>query len=156
MVAHAFQKFLNRIASRRIWFTADASLVGLHSSFGGWRKRRIESAQAARSFGEDSRSMADLRSAKGRFWSRWLGGATRLHTRSALPSRCWMVAGRSRSLLFGLIHAYDLNSAGIMNKLGIFAAPEFCHQLCRRCPVLAGCHFYIRRFPSAAQNSESI
>jgi AGZA family xanthine/uracil permease-like MFS transporter len=57
---------------------------------------------------------------------------------------------------FGLIHAYDLNSAGIVNKLGVFAAPEFAISYAAAALFLAGCHFYIRRFPSAAQNSESI
>jgi len=41
-----------------------------------------------------------------------------------------------------------------MNKLGIFAAPEFAISYAAAALFLAGCHFYNQRFPSAAQNSE--
>ena len=85
----------------------------------------------------------------------WAAALAYILDRRFLPAAGWLLAGAVLSF-FGLIHAYDLNSAGIMNKLGIFAAPEFAISYAAAALFLAGCHFYIRRFPSAAQNSESI
>jgi AGZA family xanthine/uracil permease-like MFS transporter len=85
----------------------------------------------------------------------WAAALAYMLDRRFLPAAGWLLAGAVLSF-FGLIHAYDLNSAGIMNKLGIFAAPEFAISYAAAALFLAGCHFYIRRFPSAAQNSESI
>ena len=85
----------------------------------------------------------------------WAAALAHMLDRRFLPAAGWLLAGAGLSF-FGLIHAYDLNSAGIMNKLGIFAAPEFAISYAAAALFLAGCHFYIRRFPSAAQNSESI
>jgi len=85
----------------------------------------------------------------------WAAALAYILDRRFLPAAGWLLAGAVLSF-FGLIHAYDLNSAGIMNKLGIFAAPEFAISYAAAALFLAGCHFYIRRFPSAAQNSEPI
>ena len=85
----------------------------------------------------------------------WAAALAYILDRRFLPAAGWLLAGAVLSF-FGLIHAYDLNSAGIVNKLGIFAAPEFAISYAAAALLLAGCHFYIRRFPSAAQNSESI
>jgi AGZA family xanthine/uracil permease-like MFS transporter len=85
----------------------------------------------------------------------WAAALAHMLDRRFLPAAGWLLAGAVLSF-FGLIHAYDLNSAGIMNKLGIFAAPEFAISYAAAALFLAGCHFYNRRFPSAAQNSESI
>jgi len=85
----------------------------------------------------------------------WAAALAYILDRRFLSAAGWLLAGSVLSF-FGLIHAYDLNSAGIMNKLGIFAAPEFAISYAAAALFLAGCHFYIRRFPSAAQNSESI
>ena len=85
----------------------------------------------------------------------WAAALAHMLDRRFLPAAGWLLAGAVLSF-FGLIHAYDLNSAGIVNKLGVFAAPEFAISYAAAALFLAGCHFYIRRFPSAAQNSESI
>jgi len=85
----------------------------------------------------------------------WAAALAYILDRRFLSAAGWLLAGSVLSF-FGLIHAYDLNSAGIMNKLGIFAAPEFAISYAAAALFLAGCHFYIRCFPSAAQNSESI
>jgi AGZA family xanthine/uracil permease-like MFS transporter len=66
----------------------------------------------------------------------------------------WLLAGAVLSF-FGLIHAYDLNSAGIVNKVEIFAAPEFAISYAAAALFLVGCHFYSRRLQSATQNSKS-
>ena len=85
----------------------------------------------------------------------WAAALAYILDRRFLPAAGWLLAGSVLSF-FGLIHAYDLNSAGIVNKLGVFAAPEFAISYAAAALFLAGCHFYIRRFPSAVQNSESI
>jgi len=85
----------------------------------------------------------------------WAAAIAYMLDRRFLPAAGWLLAGSVLSF-FGLIHAYELNSAGIVNKLGIFAAPEFTISYAAGALFLAGCHFYIRRFPSAAQNSQSI
>jgi AGZA family xanthine/uracil permease-like MFS transporter len=85
----------------------------------------------------------------------WAAALAYILDRRFLPSAGWLLAGAVLSF-FGLIHAYDLSSEGIVNKLGIFAAPEFTISYASASLFLAGCHFYNRRFPSAAQNSESI
>ncbi len=85
----------------------------------------------------------------------WAAALAYILDRRFLPAAGWLLAGAILSF-FGLIHAYDLSSAGIVNKLGIFAAPEFALSYAAAALFLAGCHYYIRRFPSAAQNSESV
>jgi AGZA family xanthine/uracil permease-like MFS transporter len=85
----------------------------------------------------------------------WAAALAYILDRRFLPAAGWLLAGAVLSTL-GLIHAYELSSAGIVNKLGIFASPEFAISYAAAALFLVGCHYYIRRFPSAAQNSESI
>jgi len=85
----------------------------------------------------------------------WAAALAYILDRRFLPAAGWLLSGAILSF-FGLIHAYDLSPAGIVNKLGIFAAPEFALSYAAAALFLAGCHYYIRRFPSAAQNSESV
>ncbi len=85
----------------------------------------------------------------------WAAALAYILDRRFLPGAGWLLAGAVLSF-FGLIHAYDLSPAGIVNKLGIFAAPEFAFSYAAAGLFLVGCHFYNRRFPSAAQNSESV
>ena len=85
----------------------------------------------------------------------WAAALAYILDRRFLPAAGWLLSGAILSF-FGLIHAYDLSPAGIVNKLGIFAAPEFAFSYAAAALFLAGCHFYNRRFPSAAQNSESV
>jgi hypothetical protein len=73
--------------------------------------------------------------------------------RRFLPAAGWMLAGAALSFL-GVIHAYNLNSAGVVNKVGIFVAPEFTVSYAAAAVFLAACHFYNRRFPSILQTSE--
>jgi hypothetical protein len=67
--------------------------------------------------------------------------------RRFLHAAGWLLAGAALSC-FGIIHAYDLSAAGIVNKLGIFAAPGFAVSYAAAALFLAACHFYNRRFPS--------
>jgi AGZA family xanthine/uracil permease-like MFS transporter len=85
----------------------------------------------------------------------WAAALAYILDRRFLPAAGWLLAGAVLSSL-GLIHAYNLSPAGIVNKLGIFAAPEFAISYAVAALFLAGCHYYIRRFPSAAQDSESV
>jgi AGZA family xanthine/uracil permease-like MFS transporter len=85
----------------------------------------------------------------------WAAALAYMLDRRFLPAAGWLLAGAVLSF-WGLIHAYDLTSAGIVNKLGIFAAPEFAISYAAAALFLAGCHVYNRRCPSAAENSESI
>jgi len=85
----------------------------------------------------------------------WAAALAYILDRRFLPAAGWLLSGAILSF-FGLIHAYDLSPAGIVNKLGIFAAPEFAFSYAAAALFLVGCHFYNRRFPSAAQNSESV
>jgi len=85
----------------------------------------------------------------------WAAALAYMFDRRFLRAAGWLLAGAVLSFL-GLIHAYDLSSAGIVNKLGIFVAPEFAISYAAAALFLAACHFYNRRFPSPAQNSESM
>src|SRR2546422_3453023 len=83
----------------------------------------------------------------------WAAALAYVLDRRFLHAAGWLLAGAVLAS-FGVIHAYDLSSAGIVNKLGIFAAPEFAISYAAAALFLAGCHFYNRRFPSP--KSESI
>jgi adenine/guanine/hypoxanthine permease len=85
----------------------------------------------------------------------WAAAIVYMLDRRFLPAAGWLLAGAVLSF-FGLIHAYNLNSAEIMNKLGIFAAPEFAISYAAAALFLVALRFCNRRFPSPAQNSESI
>jgi len=81
----------------------------------------------------------------------WAAALAYMLDRRFLPAAGWLLAGAVLSF-FGLIHAYDLSSAGIVNKLRVFAAPQFAISYAAAALFLAGCHFYNRRFPSPAEN----
>ncbi len=83
----------------------------------------------------------------------WAAALAYVLDRRFLHAAGWLLAGAVLAS-FGVIHAYDLSSAGIVNKLGIFVAPEFAISYAAAALFLAGCHFYNRRFPSP--KSESI
>jgi AGZA family xanthine/uracil permease-like MFS transporter len=121
------------------------------------RKAGSSLLQAAPSFGEELAIYGLIALSQGALLVSmvWAAAIAYMLDRRFLPAAGWLLAGAVLSF-FGLIHAYELNSAGIVNKLGIFAAPEFTISYAAGALFLVGCHFYIRRFPSAAQNSESI
>ena len=77
----------------------------------------------------------------------WAAALAYMLDRRFLQAAGWLLAGALLSFL-GLIHAYNLNAAGIVNKLGLFAAPEFAVSYAIAALFLAGCHFYNQRFPS--------
>jgi adenine/guanine/hypoxanthine permease len=77
----------------------------------------------------------------------WAAALAYMLDRRFLQAAGWLLAGALLSFL-GLIHAYNLNAAGIVNKLGLFAAPEFAVSYAAAALFLAGCHFYNQRFPS--------
>jgi AGZA family xanthine/uracil permease-like MFS transporter len=121
------------------------------------RKAGSSLLQAAPTFGEELAIYGLIALSQGALLVSmvWAAAIAYMLDRRFLPAAGWLLAGSVLSF-FGLIHAYELNSAGIVNKLGIFSAPEFTISYASGALFLAGCHFYIRRFPSAAQNSESI
>jgi AGZA family xanthine/uracil permease-like MFS transporter len=81
----------------------------------------------------------------------WAAAIAYMLDRRFLHAAGWLLAGAALSF-FGLIHAYDLNATGIVNKLGIFAAPEFTVSYAVTALFLAGCHFYNARMPSPEQD----
>ena len=85
----------------------------------------------------------------------WAAAIAYMLDRRFLHAAGWLLAGAVLSSL-GVIHAYGLSPAGIVNKLGIFAAPEFALSYAAAALFLAGCHLYDQRFPSPAQDPESI
>jgi adenine/guanine/hypoxanthine permease len=81
----------------------------------------------------------------------WAASIAYMLDRRFLHAAGWLLAGAGLSF-FGLIHGYDLNSTGIVNKLGILAAPEFTISYALAALFLVGCHFYNARMPSPAQD----
>ena len=77
----------------------------------------------------------------------WAAAIAYMLDRRFMHAAGWLLAGSALSF-FGLIHAYGLTAAGIVNKLGIFVAPGFAISYAAAALFLAGCHFYNRRFPS--------
>jgi len=139
MVAQAFQEIPKSHCIVSLWLITDACLVGMQLV--DWRCGKEDRGllQAAPKFGEELPSMAWIGSAKGRFWSRWLGGGIAYILGSAFPSRAgWLL--RIRSLLFRSHPCIRLILQESMTSWGSLPLRN-CHQLCRRCPVLAGCHF---------------
>jgi AGZA family xanthine/uracil permease-like MFS transporter len=115
------------------------------------RKAGSSLLQAAPNFGEELAIYGLIALSQGALLVSmvWAAALAYLLDRRFLPAAGWLLAGAVLSF-FGLIHAYDLNSGGIVNKLGIFAAPQFAISYAAAALFLAGCHFYNRRFPSAA------
>jgi len=116
------------------------------------RKAGSNLLQAAPNFGEELAIYGLIALSQGALLVSmiWAAALAYMLDRRFLPAAGWLMAGAVLSF-FGLIHAYALNPAGIVNKLGIFAAPEFAISYAAAALFLVGCHFYIRRFPSAAQ-----
>jgi AGZA family xanthine/uracil permease-like MFS transporter len=77
----------------------------------------------------------------------WAAALAYMLDRRFLPAAGWMLAGAALSF-FGLIHAYALNPSGIVNKLGLLAAPEFSASYAAAALFLLACHFYKQRVPS--------
>ena len=72
------------------------------------------------------------------------GRASKLSPNSRLAvskAACWMFAGAALSAV-GLMHAYTLTPAGIANKFGWLAAPEFAAMYALTGLILAGLHFW--------------
>jgi adenine/guanine/hypoxanthine permease len=84
----------------------------------------------------------------------WAAAIAYMLDRRFLHASAWLLAGAVLSF-FGVIHAYNLTSGGIENKLGILATPEFTVSYAAAALFLAACHFYNRRFPTAVENSEA-
>lgn len=76
----------------------------------------------------------------------WAAAFAFMINRRFLPAAGWMLT-RAALSFFGVIHAYNLNPVGVVNKVGIFVAPEFTISYAAAV-FLAACHFYNRRFPS--------
>lgn len=85
----------------------------------------------------------------------WAAAIAYMLDRRFLHSAAWLLGGAVLSF-FGVIHAYNLTPAGVENKLGIFAAPEFTLSYAVAALFLAACHFYNRRFPTPVPEAESI
>lgn len=77
----------------------------------------------------------------------WAAALAYMINRRFLPAAGWMLAGAALSF-FGVIHAYNFNSAGVVNKVGIFVAPGFTVSYGAAAVFLTACHFYNRRFAS--------
>jgi len=85
----------------------------------------------------------------------WAAALAYMIERRFLHAAGWLFAGAVLSF-FGVIHAYALTPGGIVNKLGILAAPEFTVSYAIAALFLTGCYFYNQRFPTPVENSESV
>jgi AGZA family xanthine/uracil permease-like MFS transporter len=123
----------------------------------GLRKGGSSLAQAAPSFGDELAIYGLIALSQGALLVSmiWAAAIAYMLDRRFLSAAGWMLSGAVLSC-FGIIHAYNLSADGIVNKLGIFAAPEFAASYAAGALFLAGCHFYNRRCPSPDQDSESI
>jgi adenine/guanine/hypoxanthine permease len=83
----------------------------------------------------------------------WAAALAYMLERRFLHAAGWLLAGAVLSF-FGIIHAYGLSAAGVVNRLGILVAPKFAVSYAGAALVLAGFHFYNRRFPSTPPSSE--
>ncbi|MBZ5662538.1 MAG: NCS2 family permease [Acidobacteriia bacterium] len=121
------------------------------------RKGGSSLAQAAPSFGDELAIYGLIALSQGALLISmiWAAAIAYMLDRRFLHAAGWMLAGALLSCL-GLIHAFNLSPAGIVNKLGILAAPEFAASYATGALFLAGCHFYNRRCPSPEENSESV
>jgi AGZA family xanthine/uracil permease-like MFS transporter len=123
----------------------------------GLRKGGSSLLEAAPKFGEELAIYGLISLSQGALLVSmvWAAAIAYMLDRRFLPAAGWLMAGAGLSFC-GLIHAYDLSSTGVVNKLGIFAAPEFAISYAAAALFLVGCHFYLKHFPSAGQNSESV
>jgi AGZA family xanthine/uracil permease-like MFS transporter len=83
----------------------------------------------------------------------WAAAIAFMLDRRFLHAAGWLLAGAVLSC-FGFIHAYNLTSAGIVNRLGIFAAPRFAISYAAGALFLVGCHFYTRAYAGGATDGE--
>jgi AGZA family xanthine/uracil permease-like MFS transporter len=72
--------------------------------------------------------------------------------RNFLKAAYWMFAGAALSAV-GLIHAYTLTPAGIENKFGWLAAPDFAAVYALTGLILVGLHFW--HLPEVKEHSDS-
>jgi AGZA family xanthine/uracil permease-like MFS transporter len=75
----------------------------------------------------------------------WAATIAYLLDRKFLHAAGWLLAGSALSF-FGVIHAFTLNSAGLGNNPGIFAAPKFVLSYAAGALCLAGFHWYARSY----------
>jgi adenine/guanine/hypoxanthine permease len=69
-----------------------------------------------------------------------------------LRAAAWSFAAAMLSAI-GVIHAYELTAAGVQNKFGWFAAPEFAIAYGLVAAVLIALHFWQARKPSPESTS---
>ena len=114
-------------------------------------------AQAAPKFGEQLAVYGLIAISQGALLVSmiWAAALAYMLDRRFLAAAGWLLAGTALSCL-GLIHAYVLTPAGVVNKLGLFAAPEFAVSYASGALFLVGCHVYNARYPSPAQESDSV
>jgi AGZA family xanthine/uracil permease-like MFS transporter len=77
----------------------------------------------------------------------WAAAICYMLDRRFLPAAAWIAAGAVLSC-FGLIHAYQLTAAGVENKLGWWAAPNFTISYALGAIFLVGLHYYQKHFQS--------
>ena len=120
------------------------------------RKGGSSLAQAAPSFGDELPIYGLIALSQGALLISmiWAAAIAYMLDRRFLPAAGWMLAGAVLSGL-GLIHAFTLSPAGIVNKLGILAAPDFAASYAAGALFLAGCRWYNRRCPSPGENQGS-
>jgi len=115
------------------------------------RKGGSSLLQAAPTFGEELAIYGLIALSQGALLVSmvWAAALAYMLDRRFLHAAAWLLAGSVLSF-FGLIHAYGLTSAGVVNKLGVLAAPEFAVSYAAGALFLVGCHFYGRRVQSPA------
>ncbi len=113
------------------------------------RKGGLSLLQAAPTFGDELAIYGLIALSQGALLVSmvWAAAIAYMLDRRFLHAAGWLLAGSVLSF-FGVIHAYDLSPAGIVNKLGIFVAPAFCISYAGAALFLAACHFYNQRYPS--------
>lgn len=83
----------------------------------------------------------------------WAAALVWIIERRFLQAAAWMLVAAALSC-FGVIHAYQLTSQGIENRLGWWAAPEFTLSYLAAAGFLVVCHLYARNTPGAFLNSD--
>jgi adenine/guanine/hypoxanthine permease len=73
----------------------------------------------------------------------WAAALAHMIDRRFLQAAAWLGAGAALSF-FGVIHAYNLTVDGIVNKIGLLAAPQFAGSYALGAAFLVACHFYNR------------
>jgi AGZA family xanthine/uracil permease-like MFS transporter len=82
----------------------------------------------------------------------WAATLVWIIERRFLQASAWMLVAAVLSC-FGVIHAYQLTSQGIENRLGGWVAPEFTISYAAAAGFLVVCHLYARNRPNAFLNS---